>query len=284
MMCSPRLLGYKVHNGKPAAGPDGAPIQIAAPVLTHQEFQRVQDALDARSLTRTRTQRTTPLLGVIKCGVCGGNASRITSRPKGRVYEYYRCNSEATHGQRCTQAAAAPLITGIVERAFLSQLRDVRVQEREWFKGEDHTAELEHVRRLRDSLENEKRNSTDWDEEDEDRYQASMRHYRGRIKTLRELPQRQAGWRIHVTDRTYGQEWEVAGEDGHRQLMCNAGMTLRILGRREFALSIPAQTMRVGYPGWEPHLSAEDIAYIAGDSGSTVEVEFTVDEPASPAA
>jgi len=285
MMTSPRLLGYKVHKGKPAPGPDGAPIQIADPVLTHEEFQRVQDALDARSAGPIRTRRTTPLLGVVKCGTCGANASRITSRSKSGVYEYYRCNSDGTYSDRCKlNAAVASRITGIVERAFLAQLQDVRVQQREWVKGEDHTAELEHVRRLRDSSENEKRNSTDWDEEDESRYQGSMRHYRQRIKALKTLPQREAGWRTHLSERTYGQQWEAADEDGRRQLMCNAGMTLRIIGRRQFALSIPAETMRAGYPGWEPHLSPEDIAYIAGDSGSTVDVEFTDDEPAFPAA
>jgi hypothetical protein len=42
--------------------------------------------------------------------------------------------------------------------------------------------------------------------------------------------------------------------------------------------------MRAGYPGWQPHLSINDIAYIAGDSGSTVDVEFTEDEPTAPAA
>ena len=71
IMSSPRLLGYKVHKGKPAAGPDGAPIHIAEPVLSHQEFQRVQNALNARSIGPSRTRGTTPLLGVVKCGSCG---------------------------------------------------------------------------------------------------------------------------------------------------------------------------------------------------------------------
>lgn len=40
---------------------------------------------------------------------------------------------------------------------------------------------------------------------------------------------------------------------------------------------------RAGYPGWEPHLHPDDIAYITGDTGATVEVEFTDNEPAPPA-
>jgi hypothetical protein len=173
---------------------------------------------------------------------------------------------------------------GVVSRAFLAQLRHVRVLEREWVKGEDHTAELAHVRRLRDSLENEKRTSTDWDGEDEERYRASMQHYRRRIKTLRALPQRAAGWQTRLTDRTYGQEWEGTDDEGRRQLMLNAGMTLKILGKLHYVLTIPAATMRAGYPGWEPHLSPDDLAYIAGDTGATVDIEFTDDEPAPPPA
>jgi hypothetical protein len=42
--------------------------------------------------------------------------------------------------------------------------------------------------------------------------------------------------------------------------------------------------MRAGYPSWEPHLSPTDVAYIAGDSGPTVDIEFTNDEPAAPTA
>lgn len=283
MMTSPRLLGYKIHNGKPVAGPDGAPIQIAEPILTHEQFQRVQSALDARSNRPVRTRRTTPLLGVVKCARCGGNASRVTNTYQGHVYEYYRCNSDSVTGDRCRQTTAtASRITTIVERAFLSQLADVRVQEREWVKGEDHTAELEHVRRLLNGLENEKRNSTDWDEEDETSYQTSKRHYRTRIRTLRALPQRAAGWVTRLTERTYGQEWTAADDEGRRKLMLNAGMTISINSKRHFSLTIPTATVRAGYPGWEPHLSAEDLAYIAGDTGSTVDVEFTDDEPSTP--
>lgn len=275
IMTSPRLLGYKVHKGKPALGPDGAPIKMAAPILTHERFQRVADALDARSRRPSRTRGTTPMLGVIKCGICEGNASRV----KSQGYEYYRCNKDGTNGPRCPKISAiAHRVTGIAERAFLSQLRDVRVQVREWDKGEDHTAELDHVRGLRDSLENEKRNSReDWDDEDEARYQLSMRHYRKRIRTLRALPQREAGWRTHLSERTYGQEWADADEDGRRRLMLNAGMVVRINGRLDFTVSLPESTMRAGYPGWEPRLAEEDVQYIAGDTGAAVNLDYVPD-------
>jgi DNA invertase Pin-like site-specific DNA recombinase len=284
MMTNQRLLGYKTHKGKPVAGPDGALVQIAEPVLSVQEFQRVQDALSARSATPARTRRTTPLLGVVKCGRCGGNASRVGNSYKGHRYQYYRCNSDSAQADRCRQSAHEDRVASVVERAFLSQLADVRVQHREWVKGEDHTAELEHVRRLLSSLENEKRTSTDWDEDDEREYKVSKQHYRARIKTLRALPQRAAGWVTELTDQTYGQEWANADDEGRRKLMLNAGMTLKIMDSKYFRLTIPAATMRAGFPGWEPHLSAEDVARIAGDSGTVVDIEFTDDETSTPTA
>lgn len=64
--------------------------------------------------------------------------------------------------------------------------------------------------------------------------------------------------------------------------MLNAGMTLKILGKPHYVLTIPTATMRAGYPGWEPHLYPDDIDSIAGDTGATVEVEFTDDQPAPP--
>ena len=65
--------------------------------------------------------------------------------------------------------------------------------------------------------------------------------------------------------------------------MLNAGMTLRIVSKSHFTLALPASTMRAGYPGWEPHLSTDDLAYIAADTGATVDIEFTDGEPQAPA-
>jgi hypothetical protein len=49
--------------------------------------------------------------------------------------------------------------------------------------------------------------------------------------------------------------------------MLNSGMTLKIMNIGHFVLTIPAATMRAGYPGWEPHLSPADVAYVAGTVG-----------------
>lgn len=48
-MTSPRLSGYELHNGMPVPVRNGAPIQIAEPILTHEEFAQVQTALDGCS-------------------------------------------------------------------------------------------------------------------------------------------------------------------------------------------------------------------------------------------
>lgn len=88
-------------------------------------------------------------------------------------------------------------------------------------------------------------------------------------------------YRDHL--RVLEEEWEAADQEGRRQLMLNAGMTLRIVSKTQFTLTIPASTMSAGFPGWEPHLSPADVTYIAGDSGATVDVEFTDDEPDAPA-
>lgn len=56
------------------------------------------------------------------------------------------------------------------------------------------------------------------------------------------------------------------------------------LSHVSFQADAPGCHMCAGCPGWEPHLSPTDVVYIAGDSGATVDVEFTDDEPAAPAA
>jgi site-specific DNA recombinase len=111
IMTSPRLLGYKVHKGKPAIGLDRAPVRIAEPILSLEEFQRVQNALNARSRDPGRTRSTTPLLSVIKCGVCGCNASRrIQTNRHGKRYAYYCCCNQRGQftSNGCTSCSVRP--------------------------------------------------------------------------------------------------------------------------------------------------------------------------------
>jgi hypothetical protein len=67
---------------------------------------------------------------------------------------------------------------------------------------------------------------------------------------------------------------EAADQDGHRKLMLDAGMTLKIIDSRHYVLTIPT-AMRAGYPAGNTTCPQPTSAYLAGDSGATIDIEFT---------
>jgi Recombinase len=84
------LVGQHEHNGKLVTDQDGLPIQRAEPVLSVEEFDRVQEALQARTV-RAGDRNRNPLAGVLFCYFC--DAPAYLQKMTGRKYSYYRCSA-----------------------------------------------------------------------------------------------------------------------------------------------------------------------------------------------
>lgn len=85
MLRNRALLGQHEHKGKLVTDDDGMPVQRAEPILSADEFERVQDALRARSV-RAGERNPNPLAGLLFCYFC--DAPTYTQGMRGRDYSY----------------------------------------------------------------------------------------------------------------------------------------------------------------------------------------------------
>ncbi|MFJ7078440.1 recombinase family protein [Streptomyces sp. NPDC098781] len=71
---SPALMGHRTHGGQTVRDTVGNPVLIGQPLLSDEEFQALQHALEARSngTRRPRRRRTALLTGIAHCSGCDG--------------------------------------------------------------------------------------------------------------------------------------------------------------------------------------------------------------------
>ncbi|WP_456286229.1 recombinase family protein [Microbacterium sp. JZ70] len=122
MMRSPRLAGWRIHQGKIAVGRDGKPVRGQwEPILdqaTHDAVVTVLSPAESRSRVPRKNARHYLLTGTVRCGVCGalmyGNAAK---------YPTYKC-AEDGH----TVAASTVAVDDLVSRLVLRRLEDVALE------------------------------------------------------------------------------------------------------------------------------------------------------------
>ncbi len=138
MMQSPRLAGWRVHQGKIAVGRDGQPVRGQwEPVLDQATFDAVGTALspeESRSRVPRKNARHYLMTGTLRCGVCGsimyGNAAK---------YPAYRC-ADNVHTVAASTVAVDTLVTTVV----LAKLAGVAVETpKQEFDGAGRLAEVE---------------------------------------------------------------------------------------------------------------------------------------------
>lgn len=138
MMKSPRLAGWRIHQGKVAVGRDGQPVRGQwEPVLDQATYDAVVVALspeDVRSRVPRKNARHYLMTGTLRCGVCGsvmyGNAAQ---------YPAYRC-SDAVHTVAVSVKPVDDLVTGVV----LARLANVDLEVPKLaFEGAARLAEVE---------------------------------------------------------------------------------------------------------------------------------------------
>lgn len=138
MMKSPRLAGWRIHQGKVALGRDGQPVRGQwEPMLDQATFDAVVAALSAednRSRVPRKNARHYLMTGTLRCGVCGsvmyGNAAK---------YPTYGCS-----GNGHVVAASVAPVDDLVTRVVLARLADVDVETpKPEFDGAARLAEVE---------------------------------------------------------------------------------------------------------------------------------------------
>jgi site-specific DNA recombinase len=134
---SKSLLGYVHHQGETVRDDVGAPVVYAEPLVSLDEWNRVQSLLDSNQSRRTGGKPVKGLLtGLLVCYFCGQPMYFQPSKARGKLYRYYQCAS------RKYTAVSADDLEELVEQQFLEAFGDATVRERVWVPGDSHEAEL----------------------------------------------------------------------------------------------------------------------------------------------
>lgn len=210
------LLGYTTHEGNTVRGADGRPVQKGPPLISQTLYNELQEALDSRSvLSSTRTRKTSPLLGVVICGVCNAN---MHHRKVDSSHRYYLCRSGHD-----VNSVRAEEVEEAVQDAFLYSLGEDRAREKVYIAPESHQEELDEAVRAVEEITpllGTARSTTM-----RTRLLEQLEALDSRIAELEQLPLSEARWEWRELPDTYAQAWERADTEGRRQLLLRAGIT-----------------------------------------------------------
>ncbi|WP_326827391.1 recombinase family protein [Streptomyces sp. NBC_01751] len=234
------LLGYKKHDRQVLYDDQGAPIRVAGPSFTTEEWSTLQAACAQRRITTTRrVNGTSPMYGVAHCSKCLSKAVhkvsvRIVQPPKDDpeqesrevTYRYYQCGAWPKP-ERCVGISCrAEIAEELVEIMFLQKYGQRRVTKRVWVPGNDTSEQLDEldkrIKRLRRQDED-----GDWDD-DREGYRERMTQLKNQRKELSAIPVRKSGWIEQDQGKTYLELWPSLDLEGQRKQLIEAGFKIMI--------------------------------------------------------
>jgi site-specific DNA recombinase len=281
MLRSKALRGYAHHNGETVRDDAGLPVQLAEPLVTLDEWELIQAALDRTQEARrdARCTEASPLSGLVFCAEirhtpdCPNNGPGAFTEPcdcprceeplhhdhntvkrpnKVYTFRYYRCRS------REHTMLPAEELEELAEDEFLDQLGDREVRERVWVPGDTHEAELREAVTALDELT--KAAGRAESATAKQRLRKQLDALDARIAELESAPAKEARWEYHAAGGTYRDVWEASDTDARRELLHRSGITFaaRVIGgrgskAREFHIRVPAEvSQRMGLPPLPP--------------------------------
>jgi len=128
---SKSLLGYVHHQGETIRDDAGAPAVYARPLISLDEWNRMQSMVDSNQSRRTGAKPTKGLLtGLLVCYFCEQPMYYQPSKARGKLYRYYQCAS------RKHTAISADDLESLMEQEFLEAFGELPVRERVLVPGE----------------------------------------------------------------------------------------------------------------------------------------------------
>lgn len=222
LLKSKTLLGYVTHAGTTVRDDEGLPINRGDPIVTLEEFGRLQLLLDSASRPKAsnRTTGTSPMLGVALCLDCERPLHHRNQKFKDARYRYYYCPDK--HGQQ----VRAETVEELVEETFLDAVGDLEVEEKVVIPAENHEIELEQaiaaVEEITPLL------GTVTSTTMRKRLTEQLTALDFRISQLENLPVAESRVELRPTGKTYRDTWESSSTEERRALLIRAGITMTI--------------------------------------------------------
>jgi site-specific DNA recombinase len=244
LLRSPALLGQAHYQGSIVRDDDGLPVQLGEPLVSADEWQRVQAILDGNSEARKDARRSevTMWAGLVFCAACGSvmhhDANSVRRGEKRYLYRYAKCKTQ------CSPRIPAEEIEQLAEEVFLRELGDREVRERVWVPGDDQQAAIAEAVQAVDELSQAAGRASSATMRD--RLQRQLDALDRRLAELEATPAREARWEWRTTGGTFGEAWRAEDTLGRRALLQRSGITFaaRVVGgrgsnAREFHIRIP---------------------------------------------
>jgi site-specific DNA recombinase len=218
-----RILRNPIYKGTRVYGSKRSVLRVE-PIVDAGVWRRVQATLTNESANGGRPRRGPKalLLGIIKCGVCGGKMYRVFGG-KDRI-PYYRCHGPSEHIKGC----------GVMVRIADADAW-VAEQVAGWFDDPymiddpNYTVEL-HVEEIKD-LDNQIQ-SLDQDDDEYDEKHAALRAERKRLVKLDDEAEKEALQnrpKQVPSGKTIGEEWAERDQEGKREFLLENGCEIQVI-------------------------------------------------------
>lgn len=221
MVTSRYLLGHATYEGQTVRDAKGHPVLNAEPVLTLDEWDRLQKAVAARRQVQSRTVGVSPLYGIAFCPVCDHKLYQRTYQKNNNAYRYYYCPNK--HGRNIPAEAAEKLVFD----TFLEQFGADPVLERVYRPAEDHQSELEAAVRAVEELTPLLGTITSTTMRS--RLTEQLRALDFEIARLESMPSRPAGWDTVETGSTFNDVWLNADNEAKRKMIIDKSIEARMV-------------------------------------------------------
>lgn len=221
MVTSKYLLGHATYEGRTVRDRAGQPVLYADPVLTQDEWDRLQKAVSVRRQSQNRTAGVSAMYGVAFCVECDHQLYTRTYHKRNNAYRYYFCPNN--HGR----LIPADALEKLVFDTFLEDFGDEYVTERVYRPAENHQIELEAAVRAVEELSALVGTMTSATVRST--LTEQLRALDSEIERLEKLPNRPAGWDYRETGSTFKSVWLNASLEDKRKLIIDKEITAKVI-------------------------------------------------------
>lgn len=227
MLRSPALLGHaeltekgKDKAGNPTSisrvvrGADGMPVQRAEPLLSREDYDRLQAVLDGNSTRKTGKRINGSLLLRVAFCECGEPLYKV----RGRTHQYYRCGLRARVSKGCptNPSIRVDLLEQTVTETFLAMVGGIEVVRRVFVPGTDQAADLAAVDRALGEARADRAAGLYSSTRGAEDYRAMYGALEARRQAIGALPARGDLYRAEPTGETYAGRWERTTTEAER--------------------------------------------------------------------
>ncbi|WP_432958117.1 recombinase family protein [Micromonospora haikouensis] len=227
MLTNPVLLGYLTEDRKIIRDSDGTPVLRGEPLITKDDWDALQDAINGAKRPKTRKAPDALLSGEVNCPECGSvlHYHYLVKPERKQEYKYYRCAGRTRKGNGCTAAALrAEELEQAVTDFVLSTFGDLEIMKKAYVPGDDVATRLAEVEERLSELREDRKAGLFRGEQGTAEFREMYASLEQQREELEAMPSRPEGWKYIPTGRTYRQQWDGTDTVGRRKTLNEAGV------------------------------------------------------------